>query len=820
MVAQRQQLKYQATCIDLHWLDRVCLLLARQAYQSKKSLLISYPVPVCNLTALIATQLVLFNFIQVQTSQQLVRNQSVMLVSPRTEIREHYLGLKVNQQSIASVLPMARMRVQGEPALIPVPGETHNQQPRLYHLSRPHLLEAPWPARLGAVVVDYSGGTFNEYASRIQELAAQRGVPTVIHITTDPFASFLEELAHRDVLTWIWDHRGLATDFGSQLLSGQPADKHPFSVGNAQFRNIAQGIEHTLLICRHPLFESATSRLWDDLITVQQEFSGRHGMGIHRAIRAAYGTFYAMLQMQVPLSVYEEEARNLWGIRSIQRRIADLEAFGPVLRQEVRDLAEIYWPSLILDLKEMQAALLAGNPKYETLVEQARIHQEERKNLTIVCPNHASRRMLHLCLRAREGIRLNNLTEGSPDDCVRLITFKELHTLRSTDCLLLPGQLSLGRRQYALTAAAPEICYLTYADEAERIVRQVAATHQILKGLTDDQIRQHTWSMLSAAHSQHNPPEHNTHDTEISIEFTKVDGKRISREAIKLDRQATDLSLWTPFATVEYDLVQGQDTLSSDVEEALRPSEFASTSRQNALVPALRIEFADGFCLAEPESRLTVLLLSHNKTDERLATGLRPEDIVVFVDGDQRRQLYESILERIRLHPAMGATYILASYWQQAIREGYFRSGLSYDEFHRRMQAMGSKIETAQAIYFWVQGWVIGPRDGEDIRRIGEVLDDRVLIQEWKEIYKAVRKIRSLHRSLARKLNRMMVSAGIKSKEVDSADECIDQELNLYLDDFRDSISVHRIISLSQKTELVPYVLTGRFFARGTELTW
>lgn len=66
MVAQRQRLKYQTASINLHWLDRVCLLLARQAYQSRKSLTLSYPVPVCNLPALIATQLVLFNFIQIQ----------------------------------------------------------------------------------------------------------------------------------------------------------------------------------------------------------------------------------------------------------------------------------------------------------------------------------------------------------------------------------------------------------------------------------------------------------------------------------------------------------------------------------------------------------------------------------------------------------------------------------------------------------------------------------------------------------------------------------------------------------------------------------
>lgn len=821
MVVQKQRLKYRAMPINLHWLDRVCLLLARQAYQSRKSLAISYPVPVCNLAPLISTQLILFNFIQAQASQHNIsQNQSVMLISPHTEDRDHYLGLQISRQSVATALPIARIRAHGEPAIIPVPGEVSSRQPRLYHLSRPHMLDVSWPSKLGAIIVDYGGGTFNDYATRIQELAIQRGVPTVIHLITDPFAPYLEDLTNKGVLTWIWDHKGLAADFNSQLLAGRSDEPHPFGIGNAQFKNIAQGIEHKLLICHHPSFESAAKRLWDDLTTIQQTFSGRYGIGIHRAIRAAYGTYYAMLQMLVPLPVYEEEARNLWGIRSISRRISDLEAFGPVLRQETPELAEIYWPSLIIDLKEMQEALLAGNPKYDSLVQQVKILQDGEKNLTIVCTNQASRRMLHLCLQAREGLHIGDLTDNSPNNSIRIITFKELHTLKYTDRLFLPGQFSFGRRQYALTASAPQIYYLAYADEAERIVCQVASVHHTLQQLTNNQVRQNTWLELTSQRSQHKPPERDLVETELTIDFTKIDGKRIARQAINSSGYAADLSLWTPFETVEYDTIQGQDVLSIDSEEALRPSEFAAERRQHALVPALRIEFIDGYCLAEPESRMTVLLLSSNKTDERRADGLRPEDTAIFVDGDQKRQLYDSILERIRLHPAMGATYILASYWQQAIREGFFRSGLSYDEFHRRMQKLDSTIETHQAVYFWVQGWVLGPRDGEDIRRIGEVLADQVLIKEWKEINRAVKRVRGLHLTLARKLNRVIVQAGMMSKEPDATDECIDRDLNLYLDDFRDSISVHRIVNVSQQTELVPYVLTGRFFAKGTELTW
>lgn len=812
MVAEGRRLYYASNPIHLHWLDRVSLLLVRQAYVQRLSLALCYPVPMCNLPMLAVAQLLIHDFVQNYPG-----NLSVLLISSRTEVREHYLNLRVKREPLARALPLARIRADGDPALIPVSGSSSSQHPRLYHLSRPHLLDAPWPRDIGAVIVDHTTATFDELTTRIHELADRRGIPSIIHLCTDPFAPFLEELATAGVPVWIWDHYGLATDFGQQLATGDGSTAHPFGVSARQFQNIATGIRHHALVCRHPVLEAAARRLWDDLGTVQRTFSGRAGLGIRRAIRAAYGTFYTMLQMLVPLPVYEEEARNLWGIRPVSRRIADLEAFTPLLRDEAPDLAEVYWPSLILDLREMRDALAAGNPKYDTLVQQIREHQTQQNGMVIICPNRATKRMLQLCLRAREGLRLSRLEGTDRQQGILFRTYQDISTLEAADIILFPGQFSYGRRQFILTAAAPEIRYLAYGDEAGRIEQQVTTVHQTLADVTRTEERNRTWAMLSGVDGK--LPDILPGAAAPATEFTRSEGGRVTRRAVVTVRKP-DLSLWTPFSTPDYDLAQGRDTLSTESEEPLRPSEFAAPSRQNVLVPTLRIDFADGFCHAEPDSRLTVLLPATGKTDDRRADGLRPEDIVIFVDGDQRRRLYEAILERIEHHPAMGATYILVHYWQQAIREGFFRSRMTYEEFLSRLQARGSRIETSAAVYFWVQGWVLGPRDGEDIRRIGEVLDDQTLIQEWKEINRAVRKVRGLHLSLARKLNRIIVQAGLKGQHPGAAEECVDQELNLYLDDFRDSVTVHRVVAISQDTTLVPYVFTGRFFARETELKW
>lgn len=816
MVADGRRLYYGNHPINLHWLDKVSLLLIRQAYLAQQPLALCYPVPVCNLPVLAAAQLLIHDFVHNYPG-----NLIVLLISSRMEVREHYMHLRVKQESLAGALPMARLRGEGAPAIISVANLPPSRSPSLYHLARAHLLDAPRPRDIGVVIVDHATATFDDLSLKIHELASRHGVKCIIHLCTNPFAPFLEELAAAKVPVWVWDHSGLATDFSQQLTADNSPLTHPFGISVHQFQNIVNGIRHHVLVCRHPAFEAAAHRVWDDLGTAQRTLSKRAGMGTRRAIQAAYGTFYTMLQMVVPLPVYEEEARNLWGVRSVSRRIADLEAFAPLLRDETPELAEVYWPSLVADLKEMHEALEAGNPKYDTLVQQIREHMARKRILAIACFNQATRRMLQLCLRAREGLRLTEIGEREGTEAaVHLVIYRELGTLVSCDVLFFPGQFSYGRRQYALTAAAPEICYLAYEQEGDRIEQQIVDIHQTLSEIASPKNREYTWSLLSPTGSQGYLPQGSSGSaTTTAVEFIRGEGELVSQHLVRATHRA-DLSLWTPFSTSEYDLTEGQDTLSSDSEETLRASEFAPSACQDVLVEALSIEFGDGFCYAEPGSPMTVFLTATRSIDSRRADGLRTGDIVVFVDGDQRRHLYEAILERIERHPAMGTTYILMRYWQQAVREGFFRSGLTYEQFLEKLRQIGSEMQTAAGVRFWVTGEVLGPSDDGDIQRVGMVFKDKVLVQEWKNIGRALKRIRGIHVSLARKLNRMIVEAGLMSQDPDASEECIDPELNLYLDDFRDSVTLHRVLTVGHDRISVPYMFTGRFFSKGTELKW
>ena len=806
MVAHNHRLNYNGQPIHLHWLDRVSLLLIRQAYSQQQSFALCYPVPMCNLPVLAAAQLLIHDLVQNHAN-----TLSVLLVSSRTEVREHYLNLNVSSEPIASALPIARIRTDGNPEIIPVSGQNTVKEAKLYHVSRSQLLDTSLPQEIGAIIVDHVNGSFDNEIESIQKLAAQLNVRVVIHLCANPFAPFFNKLNDTDTPIWVWNHQGLAADFNVQMVSRIESARHPFSISNQQFSNIAAGIRHRYLVSRHPVMEGAAHRLWEDLGTVQESFNENPSIGVQRAIRASYGIFYTMLHMLVPLPIYEEEARHQWGIRPILKRIDDLKSLTTLFSEKVPNFEEIYWSSMVMDFEEMYKALMAQNPKCDTLLQEVHAHLKHGNRLVIVCPNQATRRMLQLYLQTRKGINIKELLQQDEHCQIRLITYKDLGTLTYCDTLLFPGQFSYGRRHLMLSAAAPEICYLVYGEEAARIEQQTKLVHRTLTETHENEQKQRVWyrlrGMTQVPLGDGSEPKKN---------MTREKAKSVSRQTVEA-AQNPDLSIWTPFSTPEYEFIQETDIHSIENEVLLRAPE--SNLSQDVTVPALRIEFVDGFCYAEPNSQMNVYLPATGKTDNRTVDKLRPEDIVIFVNGDQRTRLYEVILQRLEHHGKMGTTYILVRYWQHAVREGFSRSGLTYTEFLNRLQKLGSQMKTSVGVRCWVEGIVLGPRKAADIRRAGEVLGDEGLIREWKRINQALKRIRSLHISLAHKLNRVIVQAGL-TNQLPVSNECIDTELNLYLDDFRDSVRLQRIVYINKETISVSYLFTGEFMTKEKELKW
>ena len=144
--------------------------------------------------------------------------------------------------------------------------------------------------------------------------------------------------------------------------------------------------------------------------------------------------------------------------------------------------------------------------------------------------------------------------------------------------------------------------------------------------------------------------------------------------------------------------------------------------------------------------------------------------------------------------------------WVHYLRQALEESGDTFIEIIRKLQEHGAKgPSTPGAIFQWVNGAIIGPQDLENIRRIGIIYEKPFLVAKFGDIARAIQRLRNIHRSLARRLNKLIPQAGIEADLKDKENTVIDKELELYLEDFANIVSIERI----EAVEILENVSSG-----------
>ena len=92
----------------------------------------------------------------------------------------------------------------------------------------------------------------------------------------------------------------------------------------------------------------------------------------------------------------------------------------------------------------------------------------------------------------------------------------------------------------------------------------------------------------------------------------------------------------------------------------------------------------------------------------------------------------------------------LVSRWRIALLRARGRFG-TYEELADAMRRHGFQLGS-DAIRMWVVGVAIGPRDPEDVRRLGAVLGDDYLVECYGDVHDAIRELRGAHVRLGRRL--------------------------------------------------------------------
>ena len=222
-------------------------------------------------------------------------------------------------------------------------------------------------------------------------------------------------------------------------------------------------------------------------------------------------------------------------------------------------------------------------------------------------------------------------------------------------------------------------------------------------------------------------------------------------------------------------------------------------------VDAVQICFDNGKVLLLDKNKI---IQTYDDTTEKVkelnAGKLKRGMRLILVENSTKKSLLKSLLSKIENHPKMQETITYQRQWNERLCEDVVDARDSAAKVLKKLKEHGALSPNNYiAIYTWMNGMVLGPRDDENIRRIGEIYDDEYLLDHWKNIARALKRLRTMHRSFAKKLNKLIPKAGVEYDVKDTESSVIDEELELYLEDFANIISLETIAEI-KNVGLVP----------------
>lgn len=202
-------------------------------------------------------------------------------------------------------------------------------------------------------------------------------------------------------------------------------------------------------------------------------------------------------------------------------------------------------------------------------------------------------------------------------------------------------------------------------------------------------------------------------------------------------------------------------------------------------------------------SRAFVLLGPNDEVHRRRGTdvarvaakGLAAGDVLILVDNAARRDLFETVTERLAELPQYAPLVALIGLWHRSAAAAA-GTGMSYEQIHAAMVKKGTAITSSATIGTWVRGDVHGPQDPKDVARFAAVVGDDGLSPYARQIGAALGALNSVHRQVGRWLSGQ-IGGAVHS---DAPDDVVDAALGLHVADLVESVSLHPVVAVHHTT--------------------
>jgi len=496
--------------------------------------------------------------------------------------------------------------------------------------------------------------------------------------------------------------------------------------------------------------------------------------------RESFALFHDLIGLALPVEFFEPYA--------VPTRIR-LETIARAARlAKASELREVYLPMVELELKDIAAATAPVPPKSDVLERLLVAHLEENRRVLLVARTSA--------LRAAYATFLEEKGLGG----VRVATISGLGEQDPADVAILTGMAPRWARWIYGAGIAPLIQVLGYmpADPRDSEGGEFDETRLIRSAVAYRKAHQH-WL---------------THPAQRADCVNRLCGEKL---------EGVDDRPWSPAADADAVAIEspppppevppglwGGEGWWTTAEAPGHGPDTSLTADAFRTIQAVHMRFEDGReTLLDPESSVTRYLPVSGRSEPGYPVrNLKVGDELVFLDRQSSKDLLAKVIEVADQVPELAVAAGWVSHWRAVLRDAYRRFG-TYKDLADALHSYGCHLED-QTIRLWVIGETIGPREHENVRRVGELMDDSPLKTHHGPVCDAMETLRGAHVRLGHRIGDLARSVGPASVAGRmSSDEVIDERSGLTAADFADSIDIVRIVQIEEMVE-TPANMTGR----------
>ena len=634
---------------------------------------------------------------------------------------------------------------------------------------------------IGAIVLDCRFLRFSDDIEELIEWRKINKIPVLIMIETNPYSPFFQKAMNLGIPLWLWTNEDIKEDYekDKEVYDKEPEKfMTPFSSSIKEIKNKTEGFESKDYFVGN---NKEVCNKIKELRKSYQELRSLSNTDLQRKIARKYLLIVKNIEhLSVPPSIFNEQKGYYLYTTAFPEQIENLKQLANIVQEENSFFASSLEKGLQC-VEDLLEALEKENPKGKLVLEIVNEAIRQNKSLIILSKNLTHAEATNDYIKRKFGWSEHQLNEHK----IKATTIKTLMQTESSDLCLVSGLPDWNSWGILRSAVGKRMVYLLYADEKNIFDYQLKKDQSYYQILTKSKNRANFISKVFGKEADF---------SEEKVERIKVEPAR------KTWSESLSLETNPIFETLIKEEILAED----EKDELILDEEDTSVARSGrGSVEAYKITFSDGKILFAHKNRSLRIVDRKNELKLKKPLELRKGDIMMVIDNSAVQTLTRHLFKMAEFHPELHHITLKYLAWIHLLNKHLKDSEMGFADLLMKMKEKGTEIKTASAIYCWSKELVFQMRNKQNIRIIGEIFNDDYLKNNVDDIYAAMGKLKSIHMRLIIALKKMAQKTALKAT-LSEEDEIIDEDLDLHLDQFKESVELKEVVSV-EKAGMIEY---------------